>query len=123
MSLQNSSDATHGSAAGSVVPTLLIVTGVVWGLWYFGMNWIGWGRPGSRAHARYELYNRFAPPVCLMLLVSTQWAHRLLRTFYGRAGTVGSHLASAGLLLMAAGSALEFWAFTESAYSPGSLRG
>jgi hypothetical protein len=102
---------------------LLIVSGVAWGLWYFGMNWVGWGEPGSAAYSRYEIYNRMAPAVLLLLLVATQYARHILRGVLGRSGRAGGHLASAGLAVMAAGSALEFWAFTESAYAPGSLRG
>ena len=112
----------NATSAGAA-PPLLVLSGTAWGLWYFGMNWIGWGEPGSAAYARYELYNRMAPLMLLLLLAATQYAHRLLRGVYGRAGSAGSHLASAGLLVMAAGSALEFWAFTGSAYAPGSLRG
>jgi len=96
---------------------------MAWGLWYFGMSRVGWGKPGSSAYARYELYNRLAPLLFLLLLAATGSACRLLRGNCGRAGRAGSHLASAGLVLMAAGSALEFWVFTESAYAPGSLRG
>jgi hypothetical protein len=99
---------------------LLVLSGVAWGLWYFGMNWIGWGEPGSAAYTRYEIYNRAAPAVLLLLLAATQSARHLLRDVVGR---TGSHLASAGLAVMAAGSALEFWVFTESAYAPDSLRG
>jgi hypothetical protein len=117
------SDTPHAGRAGLAAPVLLVLSGTVWGLWYFGMNWIGWGEPGSDAYARYETYNRIAPAVLLMLLASTQAVRRLLSGSYGRAGGFGSHLASAGLLLMAAGSALEFWVFTETSYAKGSLRG
>jgi hypothetical protein len=96
---------------------------VAWGLWYFGMNRVGWGEPGSTAYSRYEIYNRMAPAVLLLLLAATQYARHLLRGSLGRSGIAGSHLASVGLAVMAAGSALEFRAFTESAYAPGSLRG
>jgi hypothetical protein len=102
---------------------LVILSGAVWGLWYFGMNWVGWGEPGSAAYARYEFYNRLAPLVLFLLLAATQFVHRRLRASYGRAGRLGSQFASAGLSVMAAGSALEFWAFTESSYAFGSLRG
>jgi hypothetical protein len=87
------------------------------------MNWVGWGEPGSAAYSRYESYNRMAPAVLLLLLAATQYAQRLLRGSLGRSGRAGAHLASGGLAVMAVGSALEFWAYTESAYAPGSLRG
>jgi len=106
-----------------VTPVLIVLSGVAWGVWYFGMNWIGWGEPGSAAYTRYEIYNRAAPAVLLLLLAATQRARHLLRDGIGRTGRTGSHLASAGLAVMAAGSALEFWVFTESAYAPDSLRG
>jgi hypothetical protein len=102
---------------------LLLLGGVLWGGWYFGMDWIGWGEPGSARYARYELYNRIAPAVFLVLIVATQKAHRVLRNRYSRWGGAGCHLASAGLAVMALGSALEFWLFTESSYGAGSLRG
>ena len=104
-------------------PLLLILSGAVWGLWYFGMNWVGWGEPGTAAYRRYEIYNRLAPVVFLLLLTGTESAHRLLRGTYGRAGRAGARVAAAGLLLLAAGSALEFWAFSGAAYAAGSLRG
>jgi hypothetical protein len=87
------------------------------------MNWVGWGEPGSAAYSRYEIYNRMAPAVLLLLLAATQYARHLLRGSLGRSGIAGNHLASAGLAVMALGSVLEFWVFTESAYATGSLRG
>lgn len=122
MTTQPSPDAPNTPTVGAA-PPLLILSGLAWGLWYFGMNWVGWGEPGSAAYSRYETYNRVAPAVLLLLLAATQYARRLLRSRLGRAGRFGAHLASAGLAVMAAGSALEFWALTESAYDPGSLRG
>ena len=122
MTKQSSSVISNTAAAGAA-PLLLALSGAAWGLWYFGMNWVGWGEPGSAAYSRYETYNRMAPLVLLSLLAATQYARRLLRDALGRVGRAGAHLASAGLAVMAVGSALEFWAFTESAYAPGSLRG
>lgn len=122
MTKQSSPDTSKATAAGAA-PLLLALSGAAWGLWYFGMNWVGWGEPGSAAYSRYETYNRLAPAVLLSLLAATQYARRLLRDPLGRVGRAGAHLASGGLAVMAAGSALEFWAFTASAYSPGSLRG
>lgn len=114
---------TSSTSSVRLAPLLLVLSGAAWGLWYFGMNRVGWGEPGSAAYARYESYNRAAPLVFLLLLAATQSARLLLRGSYGRSGSVGSHLASAGLVVMAAGSTLEFRAFTGSAYAPGSLRG
>ena len=122
MTTRSSPDTSNAAAAGAA-PLLLALSGAAWGLWYFGMNWVGWGEPGSAAYSRYETYNRLAPAVLLSLLAATQYARRLLRDALGSVGRAGAHLASAGLAVMAAGSALEFWAFTASAYSPGSLRG
>lgn len=122
MTTQPSTDNVNMPSAGAA-PLLLIPSGVAWGLWYFGMNLVGWGEPGSAAYSRYEIYNRIAPVVLILLLAATQYARHILRGILGRTGSAGSHLASAGLAVMAAGSALEFWAFTESAYAPGSLRG
>lgn len=102
---------------------LLITSGALWGLWYFGMNRLGWGEPGTYAYSRYEAYNRAAPLVLLLLLAATQSANRLLMGGHGLAGRIGSHVASAGLGVMALGSALEFWVFTGTSYAPGSLRG
>ena len=122
MTTQPSSGTTDASTSG-LAPLLLIISGAVWGLWYFGMNWIGWGEPGTARYTRYELYNRIAPAVLLLLLTATQIARRFLARGLTRRGHFGCHLASAGLAVMAIGSALEFWAFSESAYAPGSLRG
>ena len=102
---------------------LLILGGVLWGGWYFGMEWVGWGEPGTARYERYELYNRIAPGVLLLLAAATQGAHRALGHRHGRWGAAGCHLASGGLAVMALGSALEFWLFTDSSYGAGSLRG
>lgn len=116
-------DDTKSSKQRAATPLLLVLSGAVWGLWYFGMSWVGWGQPGTAAYRRYEIYNRLAPLVFLLLLAGTRSAHGRLRDSYGLSGRVGAHVASAGLLLLAAGSALEFWAFSETAYAAGSLRG
>ena len=105
-----------------LIRVLLIVGGLLWGSWYFGMNLIGWGRPGSDGYERYELYNRIAPAVFLLLVVGIQGAHRILNKRYNRWGNTGCYIISFGLTVMIIGSALEFWIFTESSYDSNSLR-
>jgi hypothetical protein len=100
----------------------LILGGVLWGSWYFGMNLIGWGTPGSDRYQRYELYNRMAPGVLLLLLVGIQGAYRILHKRCNRWGSIGCYIISFGLTLMCIGSALEFWFFSETSYDSHSLR-
>ena len=101
---------------------VLILGGLLWGNWYFGMNLIGWGTPGSARYERYELYNRITPAVLLLLLAGIQGAHRILYKRYNRWGSIGRYIICLGLTLMIIGSALEFWIFTETSYDPHSLR-
>lgn len=100
----------------------LIVFGTFWGLWYFGMGAIGWGDPGSAEYQRYELYNRLLPLVLLPLL----WAVLASRRGLPRWSVPSRHFSipvvAAGLVVMTAGSAIEFWLFTLAPYADGSLR-
>ena len=102
---------------------LVSIAGLLWAPWYFGMNAIGWGEPGTTAYAHYELYNRMAAVVLLLLIAATEIAVRTLGTRLRRSGRVGGHVAAAGLAVMAAGSVMEFWLFSDASYQTGSLRG
>ena len=106
----------------SITRAILILGGVLWGSWYFGMNLIGWGTPGSDRYQRYELYNRMAPGVLLLLLIGIQAAHRILQKRYNWWGSIGCYVISFGLAVMCIGSALEFWYFSETSYDSRSLR-
>lgn len=65
---------------------LLLLAGTLWGVWYLGMNLVGWGEPGSVGYRRYETYNRFAVVILGALAASTWMAHRHLCGHYARAG-------------------------------------
>lgn len=88
MRTQPPNDILNTPPAGTA-PLLLILSGVAWGLWYFGMNRVSWGEPGTAAYSRYEIYNRIPPAVLLLLLASTQYARRLLLGSLGRSGSAG----------------------------------
>jgi hypothetical protein len=105
-----------------ITRVVLILGGLLWGSWYFGMNLIGWGEPGSDRYELYELYNRIAPAVLMLLVIGIHGAHRILRKHYNRLGKIGIYIISLGLTIMIIGSALEFWIFTESSYDSNSLR-
>ena len=102
--------------------TVLVLGGMLWGGWYFGMGLIGWGAPGSSRYERYELYNRIAPAVLLLLLAGIQGAHRILHKRYNQWGNIGYYIISLGLIVMILGSGLEFWVFSETSYDSHSLR-
>ena len=91
-----------------------MVGGVLWALWYVGASLVG--------GENYQTYNRLMPIVLLLLAVglvafyaAQKGSHRLL-------GTTGFVVALVGLFVMIAGNVVEFWAFTEEAYGPNSLR-
>jgi len=99
----------------------LIVFGCLWGAWYFGMDRIGWGEPGSPAYHRYELYDRLLPLVLVPLAAALFSSRRALPASFAPAGRRGILLACAALLVMTLGSVLEFWLFTLAPYAPGSI--
>lgn len=101
----------------------LVLFAALWGVWYFGMDWVGWGEPGSAAYERYELYNRLLPLVLLPLAAALFASRRALAAWSVSPRHRGLPLACLGLLTMTAGSALEFWVHTLAPYAPGSLRG
>jgi hypothetical protein len=80
MHLQNKFMATNlniehrflSALSSLLIRVVLFVGGLLWGSWYFGMNLIGWGTPGTDRYERYELYNRIAPAVLLLLVVGTR---------------------------------------------------
>lgn len=99
-----------------------VLGGALWAFWYVGAYFVGWGVPSNPEYDAYETYNRLMPVVLVLLLVGLAGAHALQRRTYGWLGTAGFAVASVGLGAMIAGNAAEFWAFTEEAYGPGSLR-
>lgn len=76
-------------------------------------NQISWGAPGTSAYQIYELLNRLM--AVLLLLMSAGWLGLFLRwpPGYGRWAAL---LAFIGSLIMAAGTAAEFWLFTIQPY-------
>ena len=91
-----------------------VLGGVLWALWYVGASLVGSGG--------YETYNRLMPAVLLLLavgLLAFYAAQKRSRGWIGRAGFV---VALVGLLVMIVGNVMEFWAFSEEAYGPDTLR-
>ena len=76
----------------------------------------GWGAPGSTVYQTYELLNRLM--AFSLLLMSAGWLGVLLWSKgYGRWASL---LALVGSLIMVAGTAAEFWLFSDLPYSSGS---
>ena len=77
----------------------------------------GWESPGTAVYQRYELLNRLMAGA--LLLMSAGWLGMVLRLpkGYGRWASV---LALVGSLVMVAGTAAEFWLFSDLPYSQGS---
>lgn len=77
----------------------------------------GWGAPGTAVYQRYESLNRLM--ACSLLLMSAGWLGMVLclPKGYGRWASV---LALVGSLIMVAGTAAEFWLFSDLPYSQGS---
>ena len=76
----------------------------------------GWGAPGTAVYKRYELLNRLM--AVSLLLMSAGWLGMVWRLpkGYGRGASV---LALIGSLIMVAGTAAEFWLFSDLPYSRG----
>lgn len=88
--------------------------GVLWALWYVGVSLVG----GDN----YQVYNRLMPVVLLLLAVGLVAFHAVQKGSHRLVGTTGFVVALIGLFVMIAGNIVEFWAFTEEAYGPNSLR-
>lgn len=88
--------------------------GVLWALWYVGASLVGGGG--------YEAYNRLMPFVLLLLAVGLLGFHSVQEGRHGWVGRIGFVVALVGLVVMIGGNVAEFWAFTEEAYGPGTLR-
>lgn len=77
---------------------------------------VGWGQPGSAAYETYEMLNRLAAlPMLLMAGVPIALlGHPAIRD--ERRGFIAALAVLVGLLAMAIGTSLEFWAFTDDPY-------
>lgn len=76
----------------------------------------GWGQPGTIAYERYELLNRLMA-LALLLMAAGWWGLRQP----GLAGAAS--LGLLGTLLMAGGTAAEFWLYTDLPYGGFNARG
>ena len=91
-----------------------VLGGVLWALWYVGASLVGSGG--------YETYNRLMPAVLLLLAVGLLAFYAAQKRSHGWVGRAGFVVALVGLLVMIVGNVVEFWAFTEEAYGPATLR-
>lgn len=91
--------------------------GVLWPLWAGVVQGIGFGEPGSAAYERYELANRMLPLALLPVVVGCLGLHAAQRRSYGWLGAAGFAVVLVGFALVIAGSAGEFWAFSDQAYA------
>lgn len=78
----------------------------------------GWGAPGTAVYERYELLNRLMAGVLLLMAAGWVGVCRLLLG-YGRWAAL---LALIGVLTMAAGTAAEFWLYSDLPYGADNLR-
>jgi hypothetical protein len=83
------------------------------------LNDLLWGAPGTAAYSRYELLNRMMALALLLIAAGLTGLFRLLPSKYGRWAVT---LPLIGLLGMAAGTAAEFWLFTNLSYEGSNLR-
>ncbi len=106
----------------SNLPLFIGLAGAALGLVVIvGIGVVGYGQPGSPAYERYELLNRLAAlPMLLMTGVPIAlFGHPAIRD--ERRGIIAAAAVLVGLLAMAIGTTLEFWAFTDDPYGgPGS---
>jgi hypothetical protein len=80
----------------------------------------GWGEPGTVAYQIYELLNRLM--AVSLLLMASGWLGVVL-VWPGGTGRWAARLALVGSIIMAAGTAAEFWLFSDHPYGQaGALR-
>ena len=91
-----------------------MVGGVLWALWYVGASLVG--------GENYQVYNRLMPAVPLLLAVGLPALHDAQKRSHESLGRWGLVVALLGLVVMIGGNVVEFWAFSEEAYGPSSLR-
>ncbi len=91
-----------------------VLGGALWALWYLGASLVG--------DEGYQAYNRLMPVVLVLLAVGLLAFHTAQKGSHGLVGRAGLVVALAGLTVMIAGNVAEFWAFSEEAYGPSTLR-
>ena len=91
-----------------------VLGGTLWTLWYVGGSLVG--------GEGYQAYNRLMPLVLVLLAVGMLAFHAVQEGRHGPVGTAGLVVALVGLAVMIAGNVAEFWAFSEEAYGPSTLR-
>ena len=79
---------------------------------------IGWGAPGTAVYETYELLNRLMAVALLLMTAGWVGMWRVL-TGYGRWAAL---MALIGLLAIAAGTAAEFWLYSDLSYAVSNLR-
>ena len=79
---------------------------------------IGWGAQGTAVYTRYELLNRLMA-VALLLMAAGWVGMWWVLTGYGRCAAL---MAFIGLLAIAAGTAAEFWLYSDLSYNGDTLR-
>ncbi len=97
-----------------VLGAAALVGGSIWiGLRFFSPDW---GPPGTSAYLGYELWNRFWAPALALMAAGFVGLWRDPRYAVSQVGRVGLAFLVAGLAIMAAGNAAEFWVFTNIPY-------
>ncbi len=91
-----------------------VLGGALWALWYVGASLVG--------DEGYQAYNQVMPVVLVLLAVGLLAFHTAQEGSQGPVGTAGLVVALLGLAVMIGGNVAEFWALSEEAYGPGTLR-
>ena len=91
-----------------------VLGGTLRALWYAGSSLAG--------GEGYQAYNRLMPLVLVLLAVGMLAFHAAQEGSHGPGGIAGLVMALVGLAVMIAGNVAEFWAFSEEAYGPSTLR-
>lgn len=92
--------------------------GVLWALWAGGQlqGFGAGGDPGSASYERYEFFNRLLPLVLSPVVAGFVGLHVAQGGSYRLLRTAGFAIVLVGFVLIIAGSAGEFWLFSDQPY-------
>jgi hypothetical protein len=97
---------------------LSLFGGVAGALLIMAFSITGWGEPGTTAYQRYEFLNRMMAVALLFMALGWLGGWRVIAGF----GRWASFLAFLGTIMIALGTAAEFWLYSDLPYSGASMR-
>jgi hypothetical protein len=93
---------------------LSLIGGIAGVLLVLAFSATGWGQPGTAVYTRYELLNRLMA-VSLLFMAAGWLGAWLVLSGFGRWAAL---LAFLGTILIAIGTAAEFWLYSDLPYNP-----